>query len=84
MEYKVYEVGASVGLSGTFCIDKKNNDLLQSIHEAIKKNEFVAIDVMSKDGSKFNDNPIQINPRHIDYIWELDHNSYPVHLGGKR
>lgn len=84
MEYKVYEIGTNIGLSGMFCVDKKNNDLLQSVYQAFDKNEFVAIDVMSKDGSKMSENPIQVNPRHIEYIWEVDRSSYPVHLGGKR
>ena len=84
MKYKVYEIGADAHFSGMFCVDKKNNDLLQSIYKAIETNEFVNIHLMSDDGSKTVENPIQVNPRSIKYIWEVDRDWYTVHLGGKR
>lgn len=84
MKYRVYEIGTNIGFSGMFCIDKKNNDLMESVYLAFEKNLFVDIHVMRKDGSKINENPIQVNPRFIGYIVEVDRDHYPVHLGGKR
>lgn len=84
MKYKVYEVGMTVDLASGLCLDKKNNDLMKSVYQAIEKNEFVDIHLMSTDGSKISENPIHINPHLIGYIWEMDRSSYPVHLGGKR
>ena len=80
MKYKVYEVGMTVDLANGLCLDKKNNDLMKSVYQAIEANEFVAIHLMSKDGSKISENPIHINPHRIEYIWEVDRGSYPVHL----
>lgn len=71
MKYKVYEIGAECGLSGLYCIDKKNNDL-------------VAIHAGSRDGSEIDDHTIQINPRFIVYIVEVDIDNDLTPHGGKR
>lgn len=84
MKYKVYEIGAEFGLSGVNCIDKKNNDLVKSIHQAIEKNEFVAIHAASRDGSEIDNHTIQVNPRFIGYIVEVDIDNDLTPHGGKR
>ena len=84
MKYKVYEIGAECGLSGLYCIDKKNNDLVKSIHQAIENNEFVAIHAGSRDGSEIDDHTIQINPRFIVYIVEVDIDNDLTPHGGRR
>lgn len=84
MKYKLYTIGTNNDLSRMFCIDKKNNDLMESVYQAFEKELFVDIHVMNKDGSKINENPIKVNPRFIEYVWEVDRDHYPVHLGGKR
>lgn len=84
MEYRVYEIGAEVGLSGVGCVDKKNNNLVKSIYQAIEKNEFVAIHAASRDGSEIDNHTIQVNPRYIEYIVEMDIDNDPTPHGGKR
>lgn len=80
MEYKLYTMGTNNFLSRFFCIDKKNNDLMESVYQAIEKDLFVDIHVVRDDGSKANENAVQVNPRFIEYIWEVDRSSYPVHF----
>ena len=84
MKYRVYEIGTNISFSGMFCIDKKNNDLVKSINQAIENNDFVAIRGVSRDGSKIDNHTTQVNPRFIEYIAEVDRDHYPVDLGGKR
>lgn len=84
MKYKVYEIGTKVGLSGVGCVDKKNNDLVKSIYQAIENNEFVAIHAASQDGSEIDDHTIQVNPRYIEYIVEMDLDNDLTPHGGKR
>ena len=84
MEYKVYTIGTNNDLSSMFCIDKKNNNLMRSVYQAFEKNLFVEIHVVSDDGSKTTENAVQVNPRYIEFIWELDRSVCPVHLGGDR
>lgn len=72
MEYKVYEIGTEFELSGVYCVDQKNNDLVKSIHQAIENNEFVAIHAVSRDGSEIDSHTFQVNPRFIEYIVEVD------------
>lgn len=80
MKYKLYTIGTKNDLSKMFCIDKKNNDLMESVYLAFEKNLFVEIYVVSDDGSKTIENAVQVNPRFIEYIWEVDPSVYPVHL----
>lgn len=80
MKYKLYTIGTNNDLSRMFCIDKKNNDLMESVYQAFEKELFVDIHVVSDDGSRIIDNPVQVNPRFIEYIWEVDPSVYPVHL----
>lgn len=84
MEYKVYEIGTKAGLSGLNCVDKKNNDLVKSVYQAIENNEFVAIHAASQDGSEVDNHTIHVNPRFIEYIVEVDIDNDLTPDGGKR